>query len=67
MSTDSILGPGEGRDGHVAPVAGRVAVTLRAGPDGALWVGVDGADVQELAARISAVCDALTRAQSSLH
>jgi hypothetical protein len=41
----------------------QVPATLTTGPDGALWVTVDGADVQQLAARISAVCDVLIRAQ----
>lgn len=35
---------------------------LTAGPDGALWVTVDGADVEELTARISALCDVLMEA-----
>lgn len=38
---------------------GQVSATLTAGADGALWVIVDGADVEQLAARISAVCDVL--------
>jgi hypothetical protein len=42
------------------------SVTLTAGPDGALWVVVDGADVNQLAARINAACDALLRTGSRL-
>lgn len=40
-------------------------VTLTAGPDGALWVAVDGADVRQVATRINAVCDGLIRAHPS--
>jgi hypothetical protein len=58
---------GDGRDGqHAAPVTSQVPATLTAGPDGALWVTVDGADVQQVAARISAVCDMLIPARSQL-
>lgn len=46
-----------------SPIGARTGATLAAGPDGALWVTVDGADVQQLAARISAVCDVLIPAQ----
>lgn len=35
------------------------SVRLTAGRDGALWVVVDGVDVDDVAARISAVCDSL--------
>ena len=38
-------------------------VMLRKGPDGSLWLGVDGADLSQVTARISAVRDALTRPQ----
>ena len=34
-----------------------VLMKLTTGTDGALWVTVDGADVHQVAARISAVCD----------
>lgn len=54
---------GDGRDGHVVPVTNHVSATLSAGPDGELWVTVDGADIHQLAARISAVCDVLNREQ----
>jgi len=40
----------------------QVPATLTAGADGTLWVTVDGADVREVAARISALCDVLNRA-----
>jgi hypothetical protein len=50
-------------DEHAAPTTNQAPATLTAGPDGALWVTVDGTDVQQLAARISAVCDALITAQ----
>lgn len=50
-------------DGHTAPTTNHVPATLTMGPDGALWITVDGTDVQQLAARISAVCDALITAQ----
>ncbi len=43
--------------------ANQFRATLAASPDGALWVTVDGADVQQVAAKISAVCDALISAQ----
>jgi hypothetical protein len=42
-----------------SPVTNQTPATLTAGPDGALWVTVDGADIQQLADRISAVCDVL--------
>ncbi len=45
--------------------ADRPTVALTATPDGALWVAVDGADIQELAARITAACDALYRTRSA--
>lgn len=35
---------------------------LTAGPEGGLWVTVEGADVHQLTARISALCDVLTEA-----
>jgi hypothetical protein len=50
-------------NGHNEPITNEVTATLMAGPDGALWVTVDGADVQQLAARITAVCDVLISAQ----
>jgi len=52
-------------DEQEAQEAGIVPATLTAGPDGALWVTVDGADVQQLVAKISAVCDVLIPAQPS--
>jgi hypothetical protein len=58
---------GNGRDEHAAPVAGQVPVTLTAGLDDALWVAVDGADVQQMAVRISAACEVLIRAQRPVH
>ena len=36
-----------------------VDAMFTARPDGSMWVSVDGADLQQLADRISAVCDAL--------
>jgi hypothetical protein len=39
----------------------QVPVKLTAGTDGALWVTVDGADVQQITARINAVCDVLIK------
>jgi hypothetical protein len=51
---------GSGSSGTDDPPA-----TLIAGPDGALWVAVDGADLREVAARINAACDALLLAQLS--
>jgi hypothetical protein len=53
---------GTGRDEQL-DLHNQVPARLTAGPDGALWVTVDGADVQQLAARIDAVCDVLIRAQ----
>jgi hypothetical protein len=47
-------------EGRAAPVTNQVPVTLTAGPDGALWITVDGVDAQQLAAKISALCDVLT-------
>lgn len=44
-------------------VTNLVRATLTAGSDGAVWVNVDGVDVHEVAARISAVCDVLNRAR----
>lgn len=41
-----------------------IPAMLTAASDGALWVTVDGADVEELAAKISAVCEALVPEQS---
>ena len=38
-----------------------VPATLTVGPDGALWVTVDGADVHEVSAKIGAVCAVLNR------
>ena len=66
MATDSILGPGEERERHAAPVAGRVVMSITAGQEGRLWVFVDGADVQQVAARIGAACDVLTRARPNV-
>lgn len=53
---------GDGRDEHAAPVIDFPA-PLTAGPDGALWVTVGGADIQQLAEKINAVCDMLIPAQ----
>ena len=55
--------PDDRQDGgqEKAVRAGLGPVTLKATPEGALWVMVEGADFTELADRISAVCDALTR------
>ncbi|MFF4594160.1 hypothetical protein [Amycolatopsis sp. NPDC001319] len=61
----SIDTPSGWGNGQTAPVANQVQATLVAGPDGALWVTVDGVDVEQLAASISAVCDVLTRLPSS--
>jgi hypothetical protein len=48
-------------DSRGSAQADQVSATLTAGPDGAVWVTVEGADVAQLAARISAVCDVLNR------
>ncbi|UOX89689.1 hypothetical protein MUY14_03360 [Amycolatopsis sp. FBCC-B4732] len=40
-----------------------LSVALIAGPNGALWVTVDGMDIQEVADRITAACDVLYRWQ----
>jgi hypothetical protein len=55
---------GTGTDTQGSAQADQVSATFTAGPDGAVWVTVEGADVAQLAARISAVCDLLNRAQS---
>jgi hypothetical protein len=52
---------GDGED--AAPVSDQIQATLTAGPDGAVWVTVGGADFYEVAARISAVCDLLNSVQ----
>lgn len=51
---------GDGDDRCLAPVANRVRATFTTGPDGALWITIHGADVQEVAAKINAVCAVLT-------
>ncbi|GAB3362641.1 hypothetical protein GCM10027360_26750 [Amycolatopsis echigonensis] len=38
-----------------------VAATLTAGPDGEIWVAVEGRDIEELDTRISEVCALLRR------
>lgn len=48
-------------DSRGSAQAGQVSATLTAGPDGTVWVTVEGADVAQLAARINAVCDVLNR------
>lgn len=48
---------GEGRDR--ASVTERVSVTLKRGPDDTPWVIIDGVDIQDVAATVSAVCDLL--------
>lgn len=55
--------PSERDGGDTAPVTSQATVTLTAAPDGAVWVVVDGADLQEVTSRIGMVCDALTRAR----
>ncbi|MFF1610939.1 hypothetical protein ACFVYA_24435 [Amycolatopsis sp. NPDC058278] len=51
--------PEQAAGGSAPPKRGYPPVTLTPGPDGALWVTVDGADLQEVAAKIGAICDAL--------
>ncbi len=46
---------------HRGEAANHAPATLTAGPDGTLWVTVNGADIQQLADKISAVCDVLTQ------
>ncbi|AIG77714.1 Hypothetical protein AJAP_24325 [Amycolatopsis japonica] len=53
-----------GVDGSTSPLAGRPdvgRVMLKTTPEGAAWVLVEGSDFAELAERINAVYDALTR------
>lgn len=52
-------------DGRAAPVVSQALVRLTAGPDGALWVAVDGTDIQQVASRINAACEVLIRGRSS--
>ena len=52
---------GTGTD--VQPDSHNQAAMLTAGPDSAVWVTVEGADVAQVAARISAVYDVLNRAR----
>lgn len=47
------------RLGALRAESNRGAATFEAGPDGTLWVAVDGKDIEELAARISEACDML--------
>lgn len=52
-------------DGSPASEPNGPRVTLTAGSDGTLWIVVDGADIHEVAAKISAVCDSLIPARPS--
>jgi hypothetical protein len=54
----SIEATGSGNE-HNARITSQVPATFTAGTDGALWVTVGGADVQQLAASINEVCDVL--------
>ena len=65
MRSGSSVGTGTDAqtDSRGSAQADQVSATLTMGPDGTLWVAVEGADAQQLADRLRAVCDVLNRAQ----